>query len=59
MLRGEVCDERRLDGTGIACRGSRLVSTVEICEGGIVGLNAFLDTDRLFPLFGLPSHLER
>ncbi len=71
-------------GTGIGCRGSRLVPTVangspafgqyrpdpdggyhpwalqvlEISEGTIVGLNAFLDTDRWFPMFGLPSHLD-
>jgi RNA polymerase sigma-70 factor, ECF subfamily len=29
---------------------------VEVSAGRIVGLNAFLDTARLFPLFGLPSH---
>lgn len=71
-------------GTGIGCRGSRLVPTVangapafgqyrpephgghtpwalqviEISNGAIVGLNAFLDTDRLFSLFGLPPHLD-
>jgi RNA polymerase sigma-70 factor, ECF subfamily len=71
-------------GTGIGCRGSRLVATVangspafgqyrpdpeggyqpwalqvvEIVDGVIVGLNAFLDTERLFPLFGLPARLD-
>ncbi|HWB70884.1 MAG TPA: sigma-70 family RNA polymerase sigma factor [Egibacteraceae bacterium] len=71
-------------GTGIGCRGSRLVPTaangspafgqyrpapdgghepwslqvVEISGGTIVGLNAFLDTERLFPLFGLPARLD-
>lgn len=70
-------------GTGIGCRGSRLVATVanatpafgqyrpapagghepwalqviEISDGMIIGLTAFLDTDRLFPLFGLPPRL--
>lgn len=70
-------------GTGIGCRGSRLVATtangapafgqykpspdgghdpwalqvVEIADGRIVGLNAFLDTERLFPLFDLPPRL--
>lgn len=70
-------------GTGIGCRGSRLIPTiangtpafgqyrpsgpggihepwalqvVEISDGVIVGLNAFLDTATLFPLFGLPMH---
>ncbi len=70
-------------GTGIGCRGSRLVPAVangspafgqyrpapdgghepwslqviEIADGAIVGLNAFLDTERFFPLFGLPPRL--
>jgi RNA polymerase sigma-70 factor (ECF subfamily) len=30
------------------------VQVVEISSGRIVGLNFFLDTERLFPLFGLP-----
>jgi RNA polymerase sigma-70 factor (ECF subfamily) len=30
---------------------------IEISAGRIVGLNSFLDTDRLFPLFGLPARL--
>ena len=71
-------------GTGIGCRGSRLVPTVangspafgqyraspdgghepwalqvlEISAGRISAMNAFLDTARLFPLFGLPPRLE-
>ncbi|MGH3441047.1 MAG: sigma-70 family RNA polymerase sigma factor [Nitriliruptorales bacterium] len=72
-------------GTGVGCRGSRLIPTVangspaygqhkpdpeqgglepwalqviELSDGVIVGLNAFLDTERLFPLFGLPPRLE-
>ena len=31
---------------------------IEISAGQIVGLNSFLDTERLFPLFGLPPELE-
>jgi RNA polymerase sigma-70 factor (ECF subfamily) len=31
---------------------------IEISAGQIVGLNSFLDTERLFPLFGLPPQLE-
>ena len=34
------------------------LQVLEIQDGRIVGLNAFLDTERLFPLFGLPAHLE-
>jgi RNA polymerase sigma-70 factor (ECF subfamily) len=30
------------------------LQVLEISDGRITGLNAFLDTDRLFPLFGLP-----
>jgi RNA polymerase sigma-70 factor, ECF subfamily len=30
------------------------LQVLEISDGRIVGFNAFLDTDRLFPLFGLP-----
>ena len=71
-------------GTGIGCRGSRLLPTaangspafgqyrrdadggytpwalqvLEIIDGKIAGMNAFLDTDRLFPAFGLPPRLD-
>jgi RNA polymerase sigma-70 factor (ECF subfamily) len=31
---------------------------IEIANGRIVGINAFLDTERIFPLFGLPARLE-
>ncbi|MBA3350806.1 MAG: sigma-70 family RNA polymerase sigma factor [Actinobacteria bacterium] len=73
-------------GTGIGCRGSRLIPTtangapafgqykpggsdgslepwslqvLEISAGRITGIIFFLDTSRLFPLFGLPPRLER
>ena len=71
-------------GSGIACRGSRLIPTeangmpafgqykpgedgglepwslqlLEIADGEIVGISFFLDTPRLFPLFGLPARLD-
>jgi RNA polymerase sigma-70 factor (ECF subfamily) len=71
-------------GTGMACRGSRLVPTwangspafgqyrsngpggghepwalqvLEVADGRIVGINSFLDTSNLFPMFGLPEWL--
>ena len=31
---------------------------IESRDGRITGINSFLDTDRLFPLFGLAPHLE-
>jgi RNA polymerase sigma-70 factor (ECF subfamily) len=34
------------------------LQVVEISNGEIVGLNFFLDTDTLFPIFGLPPYLE-
>ena len=34
------------------------LQVLEISGGRIVGLNAFLDTQTLFPLFGLPLHLD-
>ncbi|OAR24986.1 RNA polymerase subunit sigma-70 [Streptomyces sp. ERV7] len=34
------------------------LQVVEIADGKIVGLNAFLDTARWFPMFGLPESLE-
>ncbi|MFD9469252.1 sigma-70 family RNA polymerase sigma factor [Streptomyces goshikiensis] len=34
------------------------LQVLEISDGKIVGLNAFLDTDRWFPLFGLPEQLD-
>ncbi|MFI5827267.1 sigma-70 family RNA polymerase sigma factor [Streptomyces sp. NPDC051578] len=34
------------------------LQVLEISEGKIVGLNAFLDTARWFPLFGLPEQLD-
>jgi RNA polymerase sigma-70 factor (ECF subfamily) len=72
-------------GTGIGCKGSRLIPTVangspafgqykpggpngtftpwalqvlELSEDGIVEFTFFLDTDTLFPIFGLPPHLD-
>ena len=35
------------------------VQVLEISDGRITGISFFLDTARLFPLFGLPSRLER
>ena len=34
------------------------LQVVETSGDKIVGLNAFLDTETLFPLFGLPPRLE-
>ncbi|MFF4317325.1 sigma-70 family RNA polymerase sigma factor [Streptomyces sp. NPDC001568] len=34
------------------------LQVLEVSEGRIVGLNAFLDTARWFPLFGLPEKLD-
>ncbi|AEM83515.1 sigma-70 family RNA polymerase sigma factor [Streptomyces violaceusniger] len=34
------------------------LQVLEISGGRITGLNSFLDTERLFPLFGLPAQLE-
>ncbi len=31
---------------------------LETGGGKVAGINSFLDTDRLFPLFGLPPHLD-
>jgi RNA polymerase sigma-70 factor (ECF subfamily) len=31
---------------------------LETRGGKVAGINSFLDTDRLFPLFGLPAHLD-
>ena len=72
-------------GTGIECKGSRLIPTVangspafgqykrggpngtftpwalqvlELSGNGIVEFTFFLDTDTLFPIFGLPPHLD-
>ena len=71
-------------GTGIGCRGSRMLPTVangmpafgqyrlaedgtgheawslqvlELSDGRITAINAFLDVESLFPLFGLPLRL--
>jgi RNA polymerase sigma-70 factor (ECF subfamily) len=33
------------------------LQVLEISEGQIFGFHAFLDTDLLFPAFGLPAHL--
>ncbi|MFD8415735.1 MULTISPECIES: sigma-70 family RNA polymerase sigma factor [unclassified Streptomyces] len=33
------------------------LQVLEVSDGRITGLNAFLDTDRWFPLFGLPEEL--
>ncbi|WP_432056942.1 sigma-70 family RNA polymerase sigma factor [Streptomyces sp. bgisy022] len=34
------------------------VQALEISDGRITGFHCFLDTQRFFPLFGLPLHLE-
>ncbi|MDQ3707866.1 MAG: sigma-70 family RNA polymerase sigma factor [Actinomycetota bacterium] len=34
------------------------LQVIEVSAGRIVGFNAFLDTARMFPLFGLPVRLE-
>lgn len=84
-LRGHADIRAWFLGTGIGCRGSRLLpvaangspafgqyrpggpggryepwalQVLELSAGRIVGLNSFLDTKRLFPLFGLPPHIE-
>ena len=85
-LRGHADISGWLLGTGIGCRGSRLVPTeangspafgqyrpaasgggldpwalqvIEVSNGQVVGINSFLDTASLFPLFGLPNHLDK
>lgn len=35
------------------------LQVLEISDGQIAGISFFLDTERLFPLFGLPPQLER
>ncbi|TDO42256.1 RNA polymerase ECF family sigma subunit [Paractinoplanes brasiliensis] len=35
------------------------LTVLEISDGRIAGVNNFLDTERLFPLFGLPERLPR
>ena len=71
-------------GTGIGCKGSRLVAIsangspgfaqyrpdpdgghaawslqiIDISDGRITAVNSFLDTERLFPFFGLPLRLD-
>jgi RNA polymerase sigma-70 factor (ECF subfamily) len=35
------------------------LQVLELRDGGIAGISFFLDTERLFPLFGLSPHLER
>jgi RNA polymerase sigma-70 factor (ECF subfamily) len=34
------------------------LQVIEIEQGQVIGLNAFLDTAALFPLFGLPERLD-
>jgi RNA polymerase sigma-70 factor (ECF subfamily) len=34
------------------------IQVIEVSEGRIVELSFFLDTERLFPLFGLPERLD-
>jgi RNA polymerase sigma-70 factor, ECF subfamily len=84
-LRGPREIRNWLTGTGIGCRGSRLVPTeasglpafgqyrpagdggghdpwalqvIESTGDRVTAINSFLDTAALFPLFGLPSHLD-
>ncbi|MDP9225376.1 MAG: sigma-70 family RNA polymerase sigma factor [Actinomycetota bacterium] len=85
-LQGHLDIRRWCLGTGIGCRGSRLVPTVangspafgqyrppnavgdgyqswalqvlEVSGDRIAGIIFFLDTQRLFPIFGLPARLS-
>jgi RNA polymerase sigma-70 factor, ECF subfamily len=34
------------------------LQVIEVQQGQVTGINAFLDTAALFPLFGLPEHLD-
>jgi RNA polymerase sigma-70 factor (ECF subfamily) len=34
------------------------LQVLEVREGRVIAINAFLDTAALFPLFGLPDHLD-
>jgi RNA polymerase sigma-70 factor (ECF subfamily) len=34
------------------------LQVLDFVDGQLVELSWFLDTERLFPLFGLPAHLE-
>jgi RNA polymerase sigma-70 factor (ECF subfamily) len=34
------------------------LQVLDVRDGGIAGITFFLDTARLFPLFGLPAHLD-
>lgn len=34
------------------------LQVLEISDGAIVGITFFLDTQKFFPLFGLPEHLD-
>jgi RNA polymerase sigma-70 factor, ECF subfamily len=83
-MRGHADISGWMLGTGMGCRGSRLVPTwsngtpafgqyrpsgpggshepwalqvIEVSDGRIVGINSFLDTANLFPMFGLPERL--
>jgi RNA polymerase sigma-70 factor, ECF subfamily len=38
--------------------GPWAIQVLEISDGRIVGLNSFLDVERLFPLFGLPMQAQ-
>ncbi len=35
------------------------LQVIEVSDGRITGLNFFLDTATIFPVFGLPPHLDR
>ena len=45
----------RRDGNG---HDPWALMVLETRDGEVVGINSFLDTARLFPLFGLPAHLD-
>jgi RNA polymerase sigma-70 factor (ECF subfamily) len=34
------------------------VVILEAADGQVTGMNYFLDTETMFPLFGLPDHLD-
>jgi RNA polymerase sigma-70 factor (ECF subfamily) len=50
-----VCQKAESPDGGLA---PWALQVIEIVDGEIVAMNAFLDTARLFPLFGLPPRLD-
>jgi len=56
--RGHQAQASRWSGSPNGGLAPWSIQVLELRDGRISGITFFLDTERFFPLFGLPDHLD-